>query len=65
MKVHAKYKKVTIYPAGDFWVLMLYRRQRLNPIQFGALHKKIQENYMRSLLKFYGFELVKFEDLSE
>ena len=65
MKVNAKYKKVTIYPTGDFWIVILYKRQKLNPIQFGAPHKKVQKDYMRSLLGYYGFELVKFEDLPE
>jgi hypothetical protein len=65
MKVHAKYKKVTIYPTGDFWIIQLFRRQKLNPIQFGIPHKKVQKDYMRSLLGFYGFELVEFKDLPE
>ena len=65
MKVHAKYKKVTIYPTGDFWIIHLYRHKTLNPVQFGVPHKKIQKDYMRSLLEHYGFELVEFKDLPE
>lgn len=65
MKVYAKYKKVTIYPTGDFWIIQLFKHKSLNPIQFGVPHKEAQKDYMRSLLGHYGFELVKFEELPE
>lgn len=65
MKVHAKYKRVTIYPTGDFWIIILYKSKNLNPVQFGVPHKGAQKDYMKSLLGFYGFELIKFEDLPD
>ena len=65
MKVCARYRKVTIYPIGDFYVVLLYRNQRLNPVQFGAPQQVLKEDYMKSLLKHYGFELVNMKDLPE
>ena len=65
MKVHAKVKKVNVYLVGDMYVTYLYRNKKLNPIQFGTPSTTYHKEYMRSLLKHYGFDLVKFEDLPE
>lgn len=65
MKVSARYKKVTVYPFGDFYITLLYRNKSLNPIQFGAPSKDMNKNHIKSLLKHYGFELVNMKDLPE
>jgi hypothetical protein len=65
MKIYAKVKKVNIYLVGDMYIIYIYRNKKLNPIQFGAPSKTYNKEHIRSLLKHYGFELVKFEDLPE
>ena len=63
MKVYASYKKIEVYPFGEMWVVTIQAKKSLNPIQFGELHKERKPDHMRSLLSFYGFQPVKYEDL--
>ena len=65
MKVCARYRIVTIYPSGDFWIIVLYKNRKLDPVQFSEPHKDVRQDYIKSLLEYYGFELVKMEDLPE
>jgi len=65
MKVCARYKKITVYPFGEYYIILLYRNQKLNPVQFGAPQKTLKKDYMKSLLGYYGFELVEMKDLPE